>query len=318
MSNKVIITEVGLRDGLQNQPKLISTAHKLEMAKALIDAGVSHLEATSFVHPKLVPQMADAVDVLAGLKDLTQSCDNSNVNVSVLVPNMKGYQRAKENGVTSIGVVVASTDTFNLKNLNMTTDKAASVCQEIVAQAKQDGINTRVYISGACVCPYDGKTPVDITLGLSEKMVATGADEISISDTVGGGNPQQIIDILTPLVQQYGADRFNLHLHDTRGQALAMAWAGITLGVRRFDSSIGGLGGCPFAPGASGNVATEDLVYMLEEAGFDTGIQLSALKAAVTVSAQVTGQKLGGNIYQWMLSQEALLKNKAAQESPCI
>ncbi len=316
MSNKVIITEVGLRDGLQNQPKLIATAQKLTMAKALIDAGVSHLEATSFVHPKLVPQMADAIDVLSGLKGLTQASDKT--NVSVLVPNMKGYERAKENGVTSVGVVVASTDTFNLKNLNMTTEKAASVCQQIVAQAKQDGINTRVYISGACVCPYDGKTPVDVTLGLTEKMVATGADEISISDTVGGGNPQQIIDILTPLIQQYGADRFNLHLHDTRGQALAMAWAGITLGVRRFDSSIGGLGGCPFAPGASGNVATEDLVYMLEEAGFDTGIQLNALKAAGAVSAQVTGQQLGGSIYQWMLSQETLQKNKAAQESPCI
>jgi len=317
MSDKVIITEVGLRDGLQNQPNPVSTQQKLAMADALIQAGVTHLEATSFVHPKLVPQMADAADVLAGLASNANN-NNSNLNVSVLVPNMKGYERAKENGVKSVGVVVASTDTFNLKNLNMTTDQAASICQQIVQQAKLDGIATRVYISGAFVCPFEGKTPIDVTLGLSEKMIATGADEISISDTVGGGNPQQIIDILTPLVGQYGPERFNLHLHDTRGQALAMAWAGVTLGVRRFDSSIGGLGGCPFAPGASGNVATEDLVYMLEEAGLNTGIQLKALKAAVDVSAQATGQTLGGSIYTWMLSQEKLKNDKAARENPCI
>ncbi|OUS32286.1 hydroxymethylglutaryl-CoA lyase [Gammaproteobacteria bacterium 45_16_T64] len=313
MSDKVIITEVGLRDGLQNQPNPVSTQQKLAMANALINAGVTHLEATSFVHPKLVPQMADAADVLAGL-----ASTSNDLNVSVLVPNMKGYERAKENGVKSVGVVVASTDTFNLKNLNMTTDKAASICQQVIEQAKLDGLATRVYISGACVCPYEGKTPVDVTLGLTEKMIATGADEISISDTVGGGNPQQIIDILTPLVEQFGPERFNLHLHDTRGQALAMAWAGITLGIRRFDSSIGGLGGCPFAPGASGNVATEDIVYMLQEAGLDTGIQLGALKTAVEVSAQATGQSLGGSIYHWMLSQEKLKQDKEARENPCI
>ncbi|PCJ45106.1 MAG: hydroxymethylglutaryl-CoA lyase [Moraxellaceae bacterium] len=314
MSGKVVITEVGLRDGLQNQPNPVSTQQKLAMADALIQAGITHIEATSFVHPKWVPQMADAADVMAGFA----AQQRQNLNISVFVPNMKGYQLAKLSGANSVGVVVATTDSFNLKNMNMTTDEAATVCEQVIEQAKIDGIQTRAYIAGSCVCPYEGKMPIEVTLNLAERMIATGADEISIADTVGGGNPQQIIDILTPLIQQYGPDRFSLHLHDTRGQALAMAWAGLTLGIRRFDSSIGGLGGCPFAPGASGNVATEDLVYMLEEAGFNTGIQLDKLKIAIEVAAQATGQSLGGSIYRWMLSQEKRQQHKASTEPRCL
>ena len=164
-------------------------------------------------------------------------------------------------------------------------------------------------------CPYDGKTPVDIVHKLTADMIEFGADEISIADTVGAGNPTQVNDILAPLVQQYGGSLFNLHLHDTRGQALAMAWAGVTQGVRKFDSSIGGLGGCPFAPGASGNVATEDLVYMLEEAGFDSGIDIEKLRYAVAVAEQATGQELGGRVLQWMKSQDI---RKQKNQAPCV
>lgn len=309
MTDKIFINEVGLRDGLQNQPNPVTTESKLLMAQALVDAGIQYIEAVSFVHPKAVPQMADAVAVLAGLPK------QNNLHIAALVPNMKGYQRALEQGVKSVAVVLASTDTFNQRNLNMSLQQTQQTCQQVIQQAKADGVFVRGYVSGAFACPYDGKTPIDIVHRLTADMIEYGADEISIADTVGAGNPRQVNDILSPLVQQYGSDLFNLHLHDTRGQALAMAWAGITQGVRKFDSSIGGLGGCPFAPGASGNVATEDLVYMLEQSGFDTGIDLQKLRTAVTVAEQATGQHLGGQVLQWMKSQD-LRKQKGQQ--PCI
>lgn len=309
MSERVYINEVGLRDGLQNQPNPVSTASKLQMAAALIEAGIRQIEAVSFVHPKAVPQMADAVDVLAGLRDYPD------LDIAALVPNMKGYERAREQGVKSVAVVLASTDTFNLRNLNMTLAQTRETCIQVIQQARQDGVAVRAYVSGAFSCPYDGKTPVDIVHRLTAEMISGGADEISIADTIGAGNPQQVRDILGPLVQQFGAERFNLHLHDTRGMALAMAWAGIMEGVRKFDSSIGGLGGCPFAPGASGNVATEDLVYMLTEAGFTTGIDMQGLRKAVQAAELATGQHLGGRIIKWMQSQEI----RAAQNRPpCV
>lgn len=309
MGERILITEVGLRDGLQNQPIPVSTVDKLALAGALIHAGVQQLEAVSFVHPKAVPQMADAVDVLAGLPKV------EGLSVTALVPNLKGYERARENGVKQVGVVISTTDTFNLRNINMTVAQALDTCLNIIRQARQDGITVRAYVSGALACPYEGPTPVDVVHKLSETLINGGAHEISIADTIGAGNPKQIKDILRPLISHYGADLFNLHLHDTRGMALAMAWAGIECGVRKFDSSIGGLGGCPFAPGASGNVATEDLVYMLEASGFNTGIKLEALRAAVIIAEQATQKTLGGRIFTWMRSQEAL---QAAKQGPCV
>ena len=309
MSDTAYINEVGLRDGLQNQPNPVSTDAKLNMAAALVDAGIRQIEAVSFVHPKLVPQMADAIDVLAGLRQYPD------LQIAALVPNMKGYERAREQNVRSVAVVLASTDTFNQRNLNMTRAQTQDTCTQVIQRARADGIFVRAYISGAFACPYDGKTPVDLTQQLTADMLAAGADEISIADTIGAGNPRQVRDILDPLVQQFGADRFNLHLHDTRGMALAMAWAGVEAGVRRFDSSIGGLGGCPFAPGASGNVATEDLVYLLEEAGLSTGIDMQKLRKAVQVAEAATRQSLGGHIIKWMQSQEV----RAAQNrQPCV
>lgn len=308
MGEQVQITEVGLRDGLQNQPIPVSTADKLALAGALIEAGVTQLEAVSFVHPKAVPQMADAVEVLGGLPRTSSLC------VTALVPNRKGYERARENGVRQVGVVVSTTDTFNLRNINMTREQAMTTCLEIIRQARQDGITVRAYVSGACACPYEGMTPVDTVHQMAETLLEGGAHEISIADTIGAGNPRQIRDILRPLIAHYGADVFNLHLHDTRGMALAMAWSGIECGIRKFDSSVGGLGGCPFAPGASGNVATEDLVYMLESSGFNTGIRLEALRPAVELAERFTQKTLGGRIITWMRSQEALQRAKAP---PC-
>jgi hydroxymethylglutaryl-CoA lyase len=301
LNDFVIINEVGLRDGLQNQPRLINTEQKLQLADKLIAAGIKHIEATSFVNPNAVPQMADAGAVVAGLPQ------NSELNYSVLVPNMKGYQRAVASGMKNIGLVIAVSDTFNQKNIRMTLDTAREMCFEVLNQAKQDGNTIRVYLSTACFCPYEGEIRVDQVHQLASQMINHGATEISIADTTGSGVPNQIDAICRPLVEQFKDVMFNLHDHDTAGQATAMVWAGYLAGIRSFDASIGGLGGCPFSPGASGNVATEDLVYLFEKSKIDTGISLAGLSSAVSYAEEITGQKLGGKAMHWYWSQQKRL-----------
>jgi hydroxymethylglutaryl-CoA lyase len=297
----VEINEVGLRDGLQNQNTAISTEQKLKLAEKLLAANIQFLEATSFVHPKAVPQMADNEAVLKGLRSISA---NEKLCTTVLVPNMRGYENAMKNNCESIAIVLATTDSFNEKNLNMTLAETRAVCVDLVKQSKLDGIKVRAYISGACACPYDGKQPVSIVKELVDEMVEAGASEISVADTTGAGSPAQINEIFEVLLKDYSAELFNVHLHDTRGQALAMAWEAVRMGIRKFDSSIAGLGGCPFAPGAKGNVATEDLVYMLHSSGFETGIEFSKLFAAIEVAEEITQSKLGGKIMPWVKTQQ--------------
>lgn len=308
MSNFVEINEVGLRDGLQNQSTLISPSNKLKLADKLIQANIKFIEATSFVSPKAVPQMADAIDVLAGLSALTP---NNDICYTALVPNMRGYENAMANNVKSVAIVLATTDSFNEKNLNMSLEKTRAVCRELLQRANQDGIKIRAYISGACACPYDGKQPVSIVRELTNEMVENGANEISIADTTGAGSPAQINEIFETLLMEHSPEKFNVHFHDTRGQAIAMSWEAIRMGIRKFDSSIAGLGGCPFAPGAKGNVATEDLVYMLHSSGFKTGIDFEKLIDAITVAEEITQSKLGGKIMPWVKTQ--LEKNRSIQ-----
>jgi hydroxymethylglutaryl-CoA lyase len=298
MTDQVIINEVGLRDGLQNQPVHVSTDDKARMAEGLVAAGVKYLEPVSFVHPKAVPQMADAVELTPRLPK------GDDLHYTALVPNLKGYERARDNGYPTVGLVLSTTDTFNQRNLNMSLADAVASCKAIIAAAKRDGVQTRTYISGAFACPYDGPTPVDVTHTLTRDMLAAGSDEIAIADTIGAGNPQQMKDIMAPLIGEYGATPFFVHLHDTRGLAAAMAWAAADLGVRKFDASVGGLGGCPFAPGATGNVATEDLVYMLEACGLKTGISVEGLRAVVALASEATQRPVGGRILAWIKSQE--------------
>ncbi|MCC1496191.1 hydroxymethylglutaryl-CoA lyase [Alcanivorax sp. 1008] len=299
MKEKIIINEVGLRDGLQNQPQHVTTEDKVRMAELLVGAGVRWLEPVSFVSPKAVPQMADAAQLTRQLPQ------GDGLHYTALVPNLRGYQLARDNGYRTVALVLSTTDSFNQRNLNMTLAQAIDSCRSIIQAAGADGIATRTYISGAFSCPYDGLTPVDVTLDLSRQMIDAGSEEIAIADTIGAGNPQQMKDIMAPLIQQYGAERFFVHLHDTRGLATAMAWAACDLGVRKFDASVGGLGGCPFAPGATGNVATEDLVYLFEAAGLDTGIDIQALREVIKLAARATGRELGGRIIHWIQSQEA-------------
>lgn len=299
MREKILINEVGLRDGLQNQSVIVSTADKLRLFDALVRARVQHLEPVSFVHPRAVPAMADAAELTARLP-----LHDRSLHLTALVPNPKGYERARDSGYRTVALVLATTDTFNQRNLNMSLPQATQNCIDIFAHAKRDGVQTRTYISGAFACPYEGTTPIAVTLDITRQMIAAGADEIAIADTIGAGNPQQMKRILQPLIREFGADRFFVHLHDTRGTAGALAWTAVELGIRKFDASIGGLGGCPFAPGATGNVATEDIVYLFEASGFDTGIDLPALREAVAIAARATGKPLGGRILSWLRAQE--------------
>lgn len=295
--DRILINEVGLRDGLQNQARHLTTAEKLTLFRALAATGLRSFEVTSFVSPKAVPQLADAAEFLAALP-----ADDS-FHLTCLVPNMRGYERAKAVGARGIAVVLSATETLNRKNINMSLQEATEVSEQVVRQARSDGVFARAYIAAAFGCPFEGPTPPDVVFTLSARMMQAGADELAIADTIGAGHPRQARDLLTPLVHDYGSERVAAHFHDTRGLGSALAWASVEAGIRRFDSSIAGLGGCPFAPGASGNVATEDLVFMFEETGFETGIDFTALLEAVNTAANLMNSDIGGRIMPWCRSQ---------------
>ena len=306
MSDKVIVNEVGLRDGLQNQPRHVPVEGKLEMLDALIAAGVRSVEATSFVSPKAVPQMADAAELYGRLPL------DKGVTYEALVPNEKGYERAVAAGATTVALVLGSTERMNEKNIGMSLERAIEVNIAVIKRANKEGIKPRSYISTAMGCPYEGDVAPEIVFDLTARMFEAGAAEVAVADTIGSGNPAQVKFIFETLAARYGAERLAGHFHDTRGLALANIWAALECGVRKFDTAIGGLGGCPFAPGATGNVATEDVVHMLEQAGYETGIDLEGLRKAVAVAENYTGQKLGGRVLTWIESQERRKRDKAS------
>lgn len=293
----VIINEVGLRDGLQNQPKIVSTNDKLALLALLEAAGLKHIEVASFVHPKAVPQMADAEAVVAGL-DFGKSQVYSG-----LVPNLRGYERGAATGLKEFGLIMSASSTFSERNVKMSLEQAYQACLDVITACLREGNRSRVYISCSCACPYEGRIQEPVVLDLARRLLDQGAHEVSISDTIGAGTPSQIYNLTQPLVAEYGANAVNLHVHDTRGAALAMVWSAYLAGVRMFDASIGGLGGCPFAPGATGNVATEDLVYMFNQSGVNTNIDFETLEPAVAFAEKVTASSLGGKSMQWLRSK---------------
>lgn len=299
MAQQLFITDVGPRDGLQSQKTLVDTAGKRALIDALWAAGVRGIEATSFVSPTAVPQMADAQDVLQDLRVPAGG------RLSALVPNQRGLARAMAAGAREIAVVLSATETMNQKNIRMGLDLTVQTCRDTLAQAQAAGLRTRAYVAVAFECPFEGRTPVQRVVALAQQMAEAGAGEVVIADTIGAAAPSDIDALLMPLVQAIPVQRLGLHLHDTRGMALANAWAAIGHGVRRFDSSVGGLGGCPFAPGAAGNLATEDLVLMARQCGFDTGIDLKALMAAVDLAGRLVGYEVGGRSARWLRRQAA-------------
>jgi hydroxymethylglutaryl-CoA lyase len=295
---QIHITDVAPRDGLQNQPVHLAAADKLELVRRLAAAGVQSVEATSFVSPKAVPQMADAGTLLPMLRGALPT-----LRTSVLVPNLKGLERAHAAGAAEIAVVLSATETMNHKNINMGLAQATEVSEQTLAAAQALGLRTRAYVAVAFDCPFEGETPLAELLRLAARMHAAGAGEIVIADTIGSASPGMVKARFAALADTLPIDRLAVHLHDTRGMAVANAWAALEAGVRRFDASVGGIGGCPFAPGAAGNLATEDLVLMAERSGFATGIALDGLLDAIDFAEDRLQRPLGGRSIAWLRRQ---------------
>lgn len=289
------ITDVSPRDGLQNQPAMVSTQDKLGLVERLVAAGVRSVEATSFVSPRAVPQMADAGELLPRL-----AARWPQLRASALVPNLKGLERAQAAGAREIAVVLSATETMNRKNINMGLSEALDISEQTLERARILGLRTRAYVAVAFECPFEGPTPQAVLMRLAGRMHEAGADEIVIADTTGAAAPAQVRDRLAALRDVLPLHQLALHLHDTRGLGLANAWAGLEAGVRRFDASVGGLGGCPFAPGAAGNLATEDLVLLAERSGLATGVALDGLLDAIGFAEAVLGRPLGGRSSAWL------------------
>ena len=273
MTDSVRIVEVGPRDGLQNEKQIVSTATKIALIERLVDCGLGTVEATSFVSPKWVPQMADAAEVFVGLNRV------EGVRYPVLVPNEQGYRRAREVGVEEIAVFGAASEAFSRKNINASIDESLQRFAPVLAAAKQDGVAVRGYVSTVLGCPYQGKVPVADVVRVARSLHAMGCYEISLGDTVGVGTPRQARSMLEAVASEVPISALAVHFHDTRGQALANVYACLEAGVRVVDASIAGLGGCPYAKGASGNLASEDLAYLLQGLGMDSGVDLAKLVA---------------------------------------
>lgn len=289
---KVTITEVGPRDGLQNEKGEVPTAGKVELIEGLVAAGATRIEATSFVSPKWVPQMADAAEVYTRIKK------KEGVKYIALTPNIKGMEAALENKVNAIAVFTAASETFTKKNINATIDESINNFRQVIQLARENQIWVRGYVSTCFGCPYEGEVKPQAVLQVAQRLLAEGIDELSIGDTIGVGTPNQVEEVGSLLMTECPLEKIAFHFHDTRGTALANVVAGLQLGVFKYDSSAGGLGGCPYAPGASGNLATEDLVYMLQGMGIDCGMDLSQLVAASLKIGKVLGRPLPSRYLQ--------------------
>lgn len=272
MSDKhITLVEVGPRDGLQSEPEILSTDSKVTFIEKAIDAGIRRLEVASFVHPKLVPQMADAE---ALIEKLPQSDDVSYIG---LIMNQRGLDRALTTDVHEIGMVVVASDTYNRKNQGCSTDESVSAWRSISAQARTSGLKANVMISSAFGCPYEGEVEVERVVELAKQVVEAGPAELGIADSIGVAVPDQVAELLGRVGEAVGDVPLRCHFHNTRNTGLANAQAAVTAGVKFLDASIGGIGGCPFAPAATGNIPTDDLLYMLDRSGVETGVSLEKI-----------------------------------------
>lgn len=269
----VTLVEVGPRDGLQNERVRLSTDQKLELIDGLTDAGFRHIEVGAFVHPKWIPQMADTGDVLRRIRR------REGVSYWVLVPNERGYEAALDAGATHIAIFLSASETHNLKNTNRPIDESLETYRPLCVRALADGMTVRGYISTVFGCPYEGDVSFDRVETIADSLLQMGVSQVSLGDTTGMGTPLQVQRGVVRALGRFGTDALALHLHDTRGVGLANALVAFEAGMTTFDTSVGGMGGCPYAPGAAGNLGTEDLVYMLHSNGIHTGLDLDALVA---------------------------------------
>ncbi|NUP51735.1 MAG: hydroxymethylglutaryl-CoA lyase [Catenulispora sp.] len=283
------LREVGPRDGLQNEDP-VSTEAKIELIDRLSGTGVSRIEAVSFVHPRAIPQMADAAEVAA------QMTRASGVRYSALVPNLRGAERALDAGFSEIEVVVSASDTHNKKNLNRSTAESLDDIAAIIDLAHGRDATVQVIVSTAWGCPYEGEVPTERVLWVAGTAAAHGADSLSYGDTTGMATPTRVTRLIGETRSAHAELPLNLHFHNTRGTGLANVLAALQLGVTDFDASVGGLGGCPYAPGASGNIATEELVHMVEDMGIDTGVDLDALLDTAAYAERAVGRTLPSQV----------------------
>ncbi|MDM5358684.1 hydroxymethylglutaryl-CoA lyase [Peribacillus sp. RS7] len=274
---KVIIKEVGPRDGLQNEKVIIPTRSKIDWIDHLSDTGLSYIEVTSFVHPKWIPQLSDAVEVAKGIKR------NPGITYAALVPNQRGLESALEANIDEISVFMSSSETHNLKNINKSISDTFPVLKDVIGTAAKSGKTVRGYVSTVFGCPYEGEVSTEQVFRVCDQLFEYGINEVSLGDTIGVASPRQVALFLEQAVKRYDISQIALHFHDTRGMALANVLESLNYGVVTFDSSLGGLGGCPYAPGASGNVATDDLIHMLHNMGIHTGINQEKLTKAATM-----------------------------------
>jgi hydroxymethylglutaryl-CoA lyase len=287
--SRVSIREVGPRDGLQNEDP-VPTADKVRLLDALSRTGVGRIEAVSFVHPKAIPQMADADEVWKAAHR------NPDVRYSALVPNSRGAQRALDAGFTEVEVVVSASDTHNRRNLNRSTAESLDDIAVLIDTLHAAGASAEVIVATSFGCPYEGDIDPDRVLSVVDRAVADGADRIAFGDTTGMATPPRVVAVVSRVRAKYPDLPLLLHFHNTRGTALANLYAALQLGVTEFDASVGGLGGCPYAPGASGNVATEEVVHMLHDMGIETGVDLAAMIEAARLAQEIVGRDLPSGV----------------------
>jgi hydroxymethylglutaryl-CoA lyase len=290
----VSVYEVSPRDGLQNEKATVRLRDKLRLIDALVAAGLKRIEITSFVSPKWIPQLADADEVAEQVMRHVPP----DVRFSALCPNAHGLERAKAAKIDEIAVFLSASETHNRKNVNKTVDETLAAFEETVAPARAAGMRVRGYVSTVWGCPYEGEVDPKRALAITKRLIEMGCYQVSISDTIGAGTPRQTKRILDLVLGEIPREKIAMHMHDTRGTALANIVVGLEMGIRDFDASVGGMGGCPYAPGAAGNVATEDLVYMLHGMGIATGIDLDRLVEAGKAAESVVGRPLPGKVHQ--------------------
>ena len=288
----VRIVEVGPRDGLQNEPASIATADKVRFVDLLSASGLRDIEVTAFVSPRWVPQMADAADLVSRIQR------REGVRYAALVPNLAGLERAEAAGVRDIAVFAAASETFSRKNINQSIGESLDTYRAVCARALDLGMRVRGYVSTSFGCPFEGRVPPSRVAEVSDALIGMGAFEVAVSDTIGIAHPGQVPEVVSAVAARVPPDRIALHFHDTRGMAAANVLAALDLGVATYDASCGGLGGCPYAPGATGNLATEDLVYMLDGLGIRTGVSLDALLEASEFIEPNVGHGLPSRYYR--------------------
>ena len=296
MAEKVIIKEVAARDGLQAQPKHLTVAQRIALLGALAETGVPELEIGSFVSPKAVPQMAGTDAIAANLPP-------AQLAYSALVPNMKGYELAVMAGIRSHAIALAATEEMNQNNIRKSLEDTFVMGEEILDRAGAEGVDIHAYLAVAFECPYEGAVEESLVLKQVDRLMQHQPARLMIADTIGAANPAAVHSMMQKLVDRYGPERLGCHFHDTRAMGLANVYAALQAGVRQFDASAGGLGGCPFAPGAKGNVATEDVVMLCESIGYDTGLDMPKLLEAVALLSEMIGAPQGGRAHTWLSKQ---------------